>query len=524
MERLAFILFLFLWIPETVQGRDQWWTGCYTPQYAEINQEGYIMCQFPPNFKEIFWYDDASNDDSIPIITSGKNVTGGVGYDSGEYSLFSNGSLIIYNVSMDHDRSYKVLYFDQEGLYNVFSVSLTVTVTPIDRRPKIEGCSVEDICLIQASSTSTLTCSLRGSRPHAWLQWFKQTDEGLELISTTIETELNHNDNRTMNVFSHLDFLGYSNNLLVSFVCEAALESKANFMSTEGLVDTFSVKTKVKSYVTYYKINGLANFTCSLDKPKTLLWKVKLRGEKYETLAILQGGKSKVFENFLGDFILYTNGTLVAPVVKLSHEGEYVCFTNESTANDILTAWNLTIIVPPSPSHVVVAECPSVYDRQCIIESSGNGTLTCSVSGVRPPVTLEWIVTDDSRVTLSGQKQSTTVSKLFDSTLSTEYTLTTKVQCNELNILKCSAYGPTESIFHSSHQTILLRVNCSSEESGQTPPESHVNSIVIGIVGIFMIILEALVLVFGKYFNQKRCRKQHYQEVPQQNSTSESKC
>lgn len=85
------------------------------------------MCQFPPDVKKIFWYDDASNDDSIPIITFVENVNGGVAYDSGEYNLFSDGSLIIHNVSMDHDRSFKVIYFDQEGLYNVFRVPLTVT-------------------------------------------------------------------------------------------------------------------------------------------------------------------------------------------------------------------------------------------------------------------------------------------------------------------------------------------------------------------------------------------------------------
>ncbi|PIK36106.1 putative NLR family CARD domain-containing protein 4-like [Apostichopus japonicus] len=523
MERLAYILFLFIWIPETVQGRDQGWTGCYTPQYAEINQEGYIMCKFPPDFKKIFWYDDASNDDSIPIITRSKNVTGGVGYDSGEYRMFSNGSLIINNVSMDHDRAYKVIYFDQEGLYYVFSVSLAVTVTPIDRRPKIKECGGEDHCLIKASNTSTLTCSLRGSRPLARLQWFKQTDEGLELIPTTIESEFNHNDNRTMNAFSHLELLGYRKNLLVSFVCQAALKNKADFMSTEGLVDMFSINQKVNSSVIYYKINSLANFTCSLDKPKTLLWKVKLRGGKYETLAILQGGMSKVLDKFSGDFLLHTNGTLVAPVVKLSHEGEYVCFTNESTANNILTSWNLTIIVPPSPSQVVVAECPSVYDRQCIIESPGKGTLTCSVSGVRPLVTLEWIVNDESRVTLSGQKLATTASELFDVTLSTEYKLTTDAKCNEVNKLTCAAYGPAESFFQSSHQTILVRVNCSNEESGQTPPKSHANSTFIGIVVIIFIILAVLLLVFVIRGKPKCCRKQDYREVPRQISTGYSK-
>lgn len=85
------------------------------------------MCQFPPDVKKIYWYDDASDDDSTPIIRFIENVKDGVGYDSGEYSLFPNGSLIIYNVSMKHDRAFKVIYYDQEGLYNVFRVSLTVT-------------------------------------------------------------------------------------------------------------------------------------------------------------------------------------------------------------------------------------------------------------------------------------------------------------------------------------------------------------------------------------------------------------
>lgn len=46
--------------------------------------------------------------------------------------------------------------------------------------------------------------------------------------------------------------------------------------------------------------------------------------------------------------------------------------------------------VSPSPAYPVVDGCPS--DRYCTLNVERQGTLTCTVKGIRPAIELQWMV------------------------------------------------------------------------------------------------------------------------------------
>lgn len=80
---------------------------CATLQYLELFQSGTVQCAFEEGYLGIQWY-DSTTIGTPPIITFVKSVKGGSGYLSREYDVYPNGSLIINNVTLHHERIFSV--------------------------------------------------------------------------------------------------------------------------------------------------------------------------------------------------------------------------------------------------------------------------------------------------------------------------------------------------------------------------------------------------------------------------------
>ena len=82
---------------------------CNTTQYVQFGEEGTISCTFPEYFYGVFWYGVktvTSSDRAVISYQDGKKA--GFGYSSGEYDVFPNGSLIIKQASLEHNRYFGV--------------------------------------------------------------------------------------------------------------------------------------------------------------------------------------------------------------------------------------------------------------------------------------------------------------------------------------------------------------------------------------------------------------------------------
>lgn len=93
--------------------------GCKSPQYLEIGTSGTIVCSFSDNFSSIHWYYKLTITEGPATVSYIKNQNvEGAGYDSGEFDIRSDGSLIINNVSVEHEIKFTVYEYetDQESL------------------------------------------------------------------------------------------------------------------------------------------------------------------------------------------------------------------------------------------------------------------------------------------------------------------------------------------------------------------------------------------------------------------------
>lgn len=100
--------------------------GCYSEQYVELHTADLVICNFPSDYNSLFWFDDLLNEDAQPIISSSSSGTDGPGYNSGEYGLFANGTLEICNVTLHHEKMFKVVGFSAEGFFTEFRISVKI--------------------------------------------------------------------------------------------------------------------------------------------------------------------------------------------------------------------------------------------------------------------------------------------------------------------------------------------------------------------------------------------------------------
>ncbi|KAJ8050584.1 hypothetical protein HOLleu_03843 [Holothuria leucospilota] len=100
---------------------------CNSPQYLDFGKVGTITCLFHEDFYAVLWYTEADRISNIPTLRYRNEVKAGPGYESGEFDVHSNGSLIISNVSLDHNEMFTVAYIRfKEERYKSIHVSVIV--------------------------------------------------------------------------------------------------------------------------------------------------------------------------------------------------------------------------------------------------------------------------------------------------------------------------------------------------------------------------------------------------------------
>lgn len=84
---------------------------CDSPQYLEIGTSGVIECEFNEDFSTINWYYKLDITEGPPTISYTNEEKQGKGYKSGEFDIQEDGSLIINNVTIEHETTFTVYWY-----------------------------------------------------------------------------------------------------------------------------------------------------------------------------------------------------------------------------------------------------------------------------------------------------------------------------------------------------------------------------------------------------------------------------
>lgn len=97
---------------------------CDDLQYLDLGETGVIQCNFGIDFYGVFWYNTTEHRTEDPFFYYVRPTKSGRGHTSGEFDIFENGSLVINNVSLQHEHFFRVVMFledqaEPKGPYDI---------------------------------------------------------------------------------------------------------------------------------------------------------------------------------------------------------------------------------------------------------------------------------------------------------------------------------------------------------------------------------------------------------------------
>ncbi|XP_071850647.1 uncharacterized protein [Apostichopus japonicus] len=482
-------------------------SGCMSPQYAELGETGLIHCNFLSDRNALYWRGDITSSSSSLLVSMVNDQKGGKGYESGEYDMLPNGSLVIKRVTILHEKTYEAIIIDKtDNSYNYY-VNLTVTVTPATKIPIIKDCLQEELCLAD-NHVDFLQCEVGGARPPAKLKWFYVSSDGREVEYNSthdVIQEEKHTFRSNSNISLTSNEMG--NGKLVSlYLCRATFPPSS--LSYERVVILDQSRTHWPSLaepeMVYFQINLPAILTCQRREiGASYIWKkVTLKGTS-ETVAYRSPSHDSPIN--IGIYSVNEFGELVIASVSTETEGNYTCASSNS--NRKLEIYELIVVVPPSASpNIGIDACRQTGENECTVTSHGSGELRCSVSDVRPVISVEWSEDDDSNSKLEVFSSTLIVeehSGLYTVTQLLEYSIAENTECNEEFPLKCIATGPATKFFDLKVARVTL-LNRKTHCPRPVSPEPTSSSLVW--IPITVVIVIVLIAVSGLILVKYRCR------------------
>lgn len=486
---------------------------CDSPQYLEYGRNSTVQCLFQKNFVSLLWYNSTDTVVDAPIVTYTQSVKSGRGFESGEFDIFSNGSLVIHEVELVHEHNYTVVKFtDLNEVPAVFVVRVIVTVKSLLEGPVIDKCeSNNKICFTELDGPSAVNCIVRGVRPAVSLKWLTLTGSGDHNISSKISS-IGNNVTFSSRAVT-LDAFAYSP-VLSLLVCQAEFapgvlqRDKSLVLVQNSRRNLLSIPPVMK----YAPLGSALELPCARNKSPHLqvVWKRSLSFDnQYQDLMFGVFMENYIETRYNDHFQLGENGSLILRQVDQQHDGFYGCIYGDGIT-DGMTKYKVVTYVSPDPAYPVVEGCNN--NSHCVLEVNRKGNLTCSMTGIRPKVNLQWM---ESNETSSGEitffDHTTRVSEsggTSNITLTSSYIIISLTQVT----VKCGVSGPGSDIFPSSSTFVALRVVRAlvKEPDDSTRTRNHSARIVILVLAIVVVLVCAITL----FISAKRA---HDWKVPVRN-------
>ncbi|PIK42853.1 putative NLR family CARD domain-containing protein 4 [Apostichopus japonicus] len=355
---------------------------CSLIQYLEIGKSGLIQCSFNGSFSLVAWY---NLDKMRSILLYHDGVKSGDGYESGEFDIHANGSLVIQSVTVEHEAVYSVTRAISSAVSAVsYDISVYTTVTPEATIPVIDQCphTSGNVCTMSTLNQIEVTCTTRGSRPAIYLSWTKRTHERDFILPSNYMNFTNNNVTYTS--IAKTKFFFEESSFLTLLVCQASrvplnLMKEENILLVERQIDYTSILNPDKTYV---KIHSRMELSCNDRVLNLITWK-RLNGRQgdVETLFVSIFQPSNLTGMTYKDYKLEVDGSLSLHNTLVEHEGLYACLYDNGVSGGI-TLHNVFVIVDPTPVFPVVDGCN--HQQYCVLEKEPRDVLTCSILGTIP--------------------------------------------------------------------------------------------------------------------------------------------
>ncbi|KAJ8049590.1 NLR family CARD domain-containing protein 4 [Holothuria leucospilota] len=420
MDSTFFLLYLLVWVSCL--------TGvsvriCESPQYMALGKSGTIECSFQEGFHLVAWYNSLDLTEGKTILQMVDGVKDGHGYNSGQYDVCKNGSLIINNVTISHEQNLTVaMLYSQNEDPVLQQVEVIVTVMPSIPFPIVDQCEDKNtICHRQLPRDSNLTCLVQNARPAVFLRWVDRTtgrDRNVSFQTSYSENEASFTTSTTITVAFR-----YSSVLSLLTCRAAALPGLLLKQQTTILIENSNATfADLVPMVHHIERGSLLTLQCSKSDLSLVLW--KKAGQKsgmFQVLAYAAFLEEDVPVLNNEQYQLQKDGSLVLSETEANHEGFYGCvFEYDGTGDAVL--YQVIVFVTTVP---IVHGCKE--DNYCVLEGKTDGSLTCSLKGIRPKVLLELKTfhdRDGPLISFANQRLDVTSNgDVYDITLTSTYHL-----------------------------------------------------------------------------------------------------
>lgn len=474
--------------------------GCDSPQYLEYGRSGIVHCYFQTAFESVFWYNSTQVLSDPPIVTYGQSAKGGRAYELGEFDVFPNGSLLINEVGLAHENNFTVAIFtslNEDPVYIL--VRVVVTVKYLGGGPVIENCdSANTTCYVEMEGVTAVSCIVQGVRPAVSLKWFTLTCSGYRNISSDVD--ITSNNLTFTSVAVTADAFAYSP-VLSLLVCKA--EFAPGVLQRDKSLVLVQNSERNLSFVPHaikYAVRGSTlELKCSAAKILFLVWKRSFLSDNYyQTLMFAFLMENRLATKYQDNFELGENGSLVLREIDLKHDGFYSCIYGDGITDGV-RKYKVVTYVKPVPAYPVVEGCN--FQRYCELKVQRKGNLTCTMSGLRPEVRLEWKVSNEtslekifffdhiSTVTNSGET--------FNITLTSSYSITSVTQIT----VECGVSGSVRDVFPENSVVNLLLVPAPFKPTDDS-------KVAVKIFAVFFISIVAVLSICG-FLLRKAHRNEH---------------
>ncbi|KAJ8050400.1 hypothetical protein HOLleu_03596 [Holothuria leucospilota] len=312
--------------------------SCPSLQYIVIGTTGVIQCSFEEGFFGVLWYNSTETLHQEAILISRKSEKSGIGYNAGEYDVYPNGSLVIYNVSKHHESNYTVILLQTTTDLSVdFIINVLVNAETFIPYTRIHQCSdIMKVCLQQWDKNSDIVCYVQDARLMIPLKWIVKTISGDRNISSHLSVT-NQTSYFTSEVTTTNPFLFSS--FLTLLVCKAD-DPMGLLTRTQStvLISNDKLYPKSENVITKYLQTGSKmRLDCSYNEFSFLLWHLKKTLEDKPTPVVYAVLTEDVFSHrYDDDYALQNDSSLVVHSVRMKHEGFYSCISGDGMTDDII--------------------------------------------------------------------------------------------------------------------------------------------------------------------------------------------
>ncbi|XP_071852226.1 uncharacterized protein [Apostichopus japonicus] len=314
---------------------------CRPQEALQLGTIGVLDCSFPKEYFGIYWY-DTQDLTKQPFVFIQEGQKRGHGYESGEYDLYTNGSLLINRVNIEHERIFTVVLFETR-ISNLVpnKVDVNVLARPHIPFPVVDKCVNKQHCYQQVGWNDTMECTVADVRPPVQLSWVKRTSDG----DLDENFQLTYFPKGGLNTTTAtLKFQKRASLHFYLFVCKAeSAISILDYSDSFLLVEVYITPMREQKNILLQEvINGsVITLPCDVqDDMIFFVWKKKINGTRYDVIAY---GFFKTGMSFQENpYRLNHDGALVIPQINNSQENLYVCYVSNGIEENV-RSYNLTI-------------------------------------------------------------------------------------------------------------------------------------------------------------------------------------